>query len=446
MKKRVLSLLMAVLMFCSVLPTAKAATSGAPIYLGYWDADAMAEIILDEIGAREISGDYERIQAVYDWIIKNCDRTGTWDTEYINYDALVADQQMWSDKFITELEHGDAALHTYFESLDSWWGNGYNTPFNMGYYAAQMAVYRVGDCLYYASLLAVLLMHLGYECYVVPGDFINSSGSTVMHKWNMVYVNGTPYWLDVRMDHAGYSGGKVPHTYFMKTSDSEWAKRHVWDKTYTDAIRAAHQKGRHPYVYMGIDNTTLPEPQWSKCSAWARDYLSTAQQIQLIPPILKGADMTQAITREEFAALAVTVYEGVTTTTAKQASGDPFTDCTSADVLKAYKLGIVNGTSETTFEPSGFLTRQQGAAMLGRTYEAILDGRAGDGSGLDTAGSTAFADAGNISDYARSYVYFMNANGIIDGVGQGRFDPWGKMSREAAIKIALMMLTNLSFE
>ena len=81
MKKRVLSLLMAVLMFCSVLPTAKAATSGVPIYLGYWDADAMAEIILDEIGAREISGDYERIQAVYDWIIKNCDRTGTWDTE-----------------------------------------------------------------------------------------------------------------------------------------------------------------------------------------------------------------------------------------------------------------------------------------------------------------------------------------------------------------------------
>jgi len=445
MKKRVLSLLMAVLLFCSVLPTAHAATAGVPIYLGYWDADAMAELILDEIGAREIPGDYERIQAVYDWIIRNCDRTGSWDTEYIDYDALVARQESWSSRFIGELEHGDAALHTYFESLNNWWDNGYNTPYTLGYYAAQMAVYRVGDCLYYASLLSVLLMHLGYECYVIPGDFINLDGSTVMHKWNMVYVGGTPYWLDVRMDHAGYSGGKVPHTYFMKTDDAEWATRHTWDHSYTDAIRAEHTKGRHPYIYMSIDNTTLPEPQWSNCSAWARNYLTTAQQIGLIPEILQGADMTQPISREEFAALAVTLYEGVTERSAAKASGDPFTDCRSADVLKAYKLGIVNGTSATTFEPNGSLTREQGAAMLGRTYEAIVDGRAGDGSSLDTAGAAAFADDGSISGYAKAYVSFMNANGIIDGVGKGRFDPLGKLSREAALKIAITMLTNLQF-
>lgn len=445
MKKRILSLLMAVLLFCSVLPTAHAATAGVPIYLGFWDADAMAEIILDEIGARQIPGDYERIAAVYDWIIKNCSRTGVWDKEYIDYDALMARQTDWSNRFLNDLSQGKAAVMTSFTALDNWWDNGYNTPYTLGYYAAQMAVYRTGDCLYYASLLSLLLMHLGYENYVIPGDFINRDGSSVMHKWNMVYVGGTPYWLDVRMDHAAYNGGKVPHTYFMQTADAEWAKRHTWDHSYTDAIRAQHNMGRHPYIYMGIDNTQLAPSQWSKCSAWAQNYLSTAQQIGLIPDILKNTDMTQSITREEFAALAVTLYEGVTEKTAAKASGNPFTDCTSADVLKAYNLGIVNGTSATTFEPSGFLTREQGAAMLGRTYEAIVDGRAGNGSDLDTSGATAFADDGNISSYAKAYVGFMNANGIIDGIGNGRFDPWGKLSREAAIKIAVTMLTNLEF-
>ena len=247
------------------------------------------------------------------------------------------------------------------------------------------------------------------------------------------------------MDHAGYSGGKVPHTYFMQTNDAEWAKRHSWDHSYTDAIRAQHNMGRHPYIYMGIDNTQLAAPQWSKCSAWAQTYLSTAQQIGLIPDILENADMTQNITREEFAALAVTLYEGITEKTAAKAEGAPFTDCASADVLKAYKLGIVNGTSATTFEPAGFLTREQGAAMLGRTYEAISTGKAGNGSKLSTAGSTPFVDDGSISSYAVPYVYFMNGNGIIDGIGKGCFDPWGKLSREAAIKIAVTMLTNLEF-
>ena len=445
MRKRLISLLMAVMLFCSVLPTAHAATAGVPIYLGYWDGDAMAEIILDEIGARQISGDYERIQAVYDWIIKNCSRTGSWDKEYIDYNALMAQQQNWSDRFYTELSQGRAAMMTSFNALDSWWDNGYNTPYTIGYYAAQMAVYRTGDCLYYASLLSLLLMHLGYENYIIPGDFINRDGSAVMHKWNMVYVNGTPYWLDVRMDHAGYSGGKVPHTYFMQTSDAEWAKRHTWDHSYTDAIRAQHNMGRHPYIYMGIDNTQLAASQWSKCSAWAQNYLSTAQQIGLIPDILKHTDMTQNITREEFAALAVTLYEGVIEKTAAKANDNPFTDCTSADVLKAYNLGIVNGTSTTTFEPSGYLTREQGATMLGRTYEAICYGKAGNGSKLSTAGSTPFADGSSISSYAVPYVYFMNANGIIDGIGNGRFDPWGKLSREAAIKITVTMLTTLEF-
>ena len=165
MKKRILSLLMAVLLFCSVLPTAHAATAGVPIYLGFWDADAMAEIILDEIGARQIPGDYERIAAVYDWIIKNCSRTGVWDKEYIDYDALMARQTDWSNRFLNDLSQGKAAVMTSFTTLDNWWDNGYNTPYTLGYYAAQMAVYRTGDCLYYASLLSLLLMHLGYENY-----------------------------------------------------------------------------------------------------------------------------------------------------------------------------------------------------------------------------------------------------------------------------------------
>ncbi|WP_312355117.1 S-layer homology domain-containing protein, partial [Aminipila sp.] len=73
------------------------------------------------------------------------------------------------------------------------------------------------------------------------------------------------------------------------------------------------------------------------------------------------------ITRAEFAALLVYVYESKNAE-AKEASKNPFTDISSSpykeEILKAYNMGFISGTSATTFNPNGTLTREQAAKML----------------------------------------------------------------------------------
>ena len=57
-----------------------------------------------------------------------------------------------------------------------------------------------------------------------------------------------------------------------------------------------------------IDTVTL----YQAASDWAKSELQKANDLGLIPAILKGADMTKPIMREEFAELVVVLYEKVT--------------------------------------------------------------------------------------------------------------------------------------
>ena len=43
------------------------------------------------------------------------------------------------------------------------------------------------------------------------------------------------YWLDVRMDHAGYARtGSISHSYFLKKRHRRWAGPHQWEQSYSD--------------------------------------------------------------------------------------------------------------------------------------------------------------------------------------------------------------------
>lgn len=195
---------------------------------------------------------------------------------------------------------------------------------------------------------------------------------------------------------------------------------------------------------------------------WAQAELAEAAALGLIPDSLKDADLTQPITRAEFAAVSVKVYESLTGTKAEPVAVNPFTDTKDAEVLKAYNVGVTNGISATTFEPNTLLNREQAATMLARVYKKV----ALDGWTLETDGSynaqfkgmftqpAAFADDASISGWAKDSVYFMAANGIINGVGDNKFAPkattpaeqaagYAQATREAALLIATRMVKNL---
>ena len=199
------------------------------------------------------------------------------------------------------------------------------------------------------------------------------------------------------------------------------------------------------YTYSPFSNIVSigAEAFYKEASDWAKSELQKANDLGLIPDILKGADMTKPITREEFAELAVVLYERVTDKKSEPVSPNPFTDTANPQILKAYNLGITSGTSQTTFSPKVLINREQCAAMLFRAIKAIHP--QGDYS---VAGVKDFPDQKHISSWAVEATKYMNKIGVIAGDAQGNFMPkattpaqeaagYGMATREQAIALSV---------
>ncbi len=183
---------------------------------------------------------------------------------------------------------------------------------------------------------------------------------------------------------------------------------------------------------------------WENAHSWAKPELEEGAALGLIPDCLQGADLTAPITRAEFAAVSVKLYEALSGTPAEPVAVNPFTDTDDPEVLKAFNIGVTNGMSDTTFEPDTLINREQAATMLTRVYKRLnLEGWT-----LETDGSfkdafkalftmpALFADDGEISSWAKDSVYFMAANGIVNGVGDNCFAPKLVSSGEETLNFA----------
>ena len=459
MKKRVLSLLLTLTLLTGLLPVAAFAAQDrqygdVPIYFGDVYIDYMASEILKEIDL-EGKSDVERIRAVYDWIIVNCERYGTADTLYFDIDEVEAEAEDFAEYMLEALEDGDITLRIdvagelptydpesgyYFLNCDS---NEY-----IAYAAAQMMLYRIGECHNFAALLTVLLGHLGYDCRMIEGDFINNDGSTYMHKWNMVLLEDGYVWLDVRMDHANYDrSNKLSYTYFLVEDTAQWEKKHKWDHAYSEAMMENAQLLVDTYgLLLELPEKVKNDILWGNCSAWAEEYLVQSVDMGIYPDVFLMADMAQNVTRAEFASVAVMFYEALTGEAADydDSEGNPFSDVADSqtDVLTAAQLGIVKGTGGDKFDPNGSLTREQAVTMLGRVVELAEFGEVGDGSELEPGDrELTFPDQASIGAWAANYVNYFVSHKVVDGTGSGTFAPTLPMTREQAMKVAVAALS-----
>jgi len=193
-------------------------------------------------------------------------------------------------------------------------------------------------------------------------------------------------------------------------------------------------------------------------SNWALSEIGRADSLGLIPETLKLADLSQPITRAEFAAVTVKVFENLSDTKTTPSSTSTFTDTTDAEVLKAHNNNLMVGVSATEFAPNTLLNREQAATALTRVLKrAYISGWtfANDGQfKLNFARPASFADDAVISDWAKESVYFMAANDIIKGVGENKFAPravtsaeqaagYASATREQAIIIGLRLVESL---
>ena len=170
-------------------------------------------------------------------------------------------------------------------------------------------------------------------------------------------------------------------------------------------------------------------PNLAAASAWAHDDIARAIELRLVPQNLQSA-FTQPITRAEFAALAVALYEAVT---GEEIIGRmEFNDTADINVQKMGYLGVVTGVGGGNFAPNQSLTREQAAVMLARLSSAISQP-------LPQANPT-FADNANISAWAFEAVGQMQASGIMGGVGGNNFSPSGAYTREQSIVTILRLI------
>ena len=126
-------------------------------------------------------------------------------------------------------------------------------------------------------------------------------------------------------------------------------------------------------------------------SAWYFSAVETAYANGAITRQTERFRPADAITREEIAVMLVRALGYGTIAGLAQELPMPFRDVTSnvGYISMAYELGIITGTSATTFSPDQTATREQAAVMLMRLYErynAPVPGRIGitiSGEGLE---------------------------------------------------------------
>lgn len=162
-------------------------------------------------------------------------------------------------------------------------------------------------------------------------------------------------------------------------------------------------------------------------SSWAIPELEQAEQYDLFTDAVKD-HLTQDITRSEFCGIAVKLYEALNGSKAAPVAANPFTDTNDPIILKAYNLGIVNGTAPDKFSPNKNISRQEICVMIFRALKAANPNLNTDVSGVGT-----FADESQIASWAIDEVRFANKNGIMNGTGGNKIDPLDNTQRQVAV-------------
>jgi len=257
---------------------------------------------------------------------------------------------------------------------------------------------------------------------------------------NWVYIEeGEPVYSGILIDDSGQSGLSMAPAALGDIGAVDTSSH-----AYCFRVRYAYQINENwNYSPFSKPASIGTEAFYSEASSWAESELDQAVQYNLIPDILKGADMTKPINREEFAELALLLYEKTSGQTSSVNGYNPFTDTANQQVVRAYTAGITKGTSATTFSPAVLINREQCATMLFRAISAAFPN-----ADYSINGVKDFPDQQNISEWAAQATKYMFKTGIIKGDDNGNFMPkavasaqqaanYGMATREAAILMAV---------
>ena len=166
----------------------------------------------------------------------------------------------------------------------------------------------------------------------------------------------------------------------------------------------------------------IPASAAAAPSEWAQDYVRAEIDRGYVPQHIQY-DYTRPITRAEFCALTVNLYESVFRSEIE--GRETFTDTDDIYVEKAAYIGLVQGVGGGRFDPDSNLTREMAAVLLARLADAI-------GEPLPHE-EALFGDIGEASYWALEAIGSISAAGIMNGTGNNMFSPKEPYTREQSI-------------
>lgn len=333
-------------------------------------------------------------------------------------------------------------------------------------------------------LAAVLLTALMPLSLAAQRELLNHE-SIVGTTWygeytNYYYDTGTPYSnaTTLTFDSCGEDGSFTATAYYRNLETGQWCR--IWNEGYINFETGyfAMQNTKlldHYGVWHLIEDLQVGSIDdngingsftshsgsdvtfyWARTSEWALDEITEANVEGLIPDTLRGEDLTQRITRAEFAAVSANLYEKLSGRAITPYAGNDLTDIAGnrneENIRKAYAANIAMGVGEGLFAPDLDLNREQMATMLTRVVKKYAfpgwTYATDDQYYLDTSGVRMYADDGSISDWAKPSVYYLTKMNVIKGLTEDSFGPkaitdqekangYATATREQAIVMAL---------
>lgn len=178
----------------------------------------------------------------------------------------------------------------------------------------------------------------------------------------------------------------------------------------------------------------------STASSWAKSQLEVLYDQNMVSPLMWKSYQGN-LTRAEFAHLLVSLYRTIrgsnpSATTNQKKFTDIQTHLLRDDIIRAYNLKLINGTSDSTFSPDSPLTRQEAAKMLCSLLSVI------EGVKVPTSVTSMsyYQDASQIASWAAPYVAYSYRNNIMTGTTSNTFSPKSNLTREQGLLIVARLV------
>lgn len=168
-------------------------------------------------------------------------------------------------------------------------------------------------------------------------------------------------------------------------------------------------------------------------SSWAEESVRAMDKLGLIPNEVKATPMNGSITRLNLCKVIMRTYKlmiGVTDSDLGTPD-DPFSDTDDIDVLNAYRLGIVNGVGNGNFAPNDPITRQDFFKMSVNFLNAIGYPYTDE----ETTDLSQFKDAEEIAEYALGATRLLVGIGVVSGTTDKRLNPRDEIVCQEALCI-----------